>query len=59
MSKDEKELMDNYGITSERRTVYLYKGHKYDNFKDALNFATIDSGRSIESAKAKIDRSAD
>ncbi len=35
------------GITSQQKTVYLYKGHKYDNLKDfcTMNFAKIDIKR--------------
>ncbi|MBT8113464.1 MAG: hypothetical protein KJO81_05185 [Gammaproteobacteria bacterium] len=42
MTEEDNKLMDQYGITSKQKTVYLYKGHKYGNLKDALNFAKID-----------------
>ena len=45
MTEEDKKLMDQYGITSQQKTVYLYKDHKYDNLKDAISFAKIDMKR--------------
>ncbi len=42
MTEEDNLLMEQYGITSQQKTVYLYKGHKYDSLKDAINFAKID-----------------
>lgn len=45
MTEDKENLMNQYGITSEQRTVYHFKNFKYDNFKDALVYARIESER--------------
>ena len=45
MTEEDNKLMDQYGITSKQKIVFLYKGHKYGNLKDALNFAKIDMKR--------------
>ena len=44
MTEEEKELMQRFGITVEQKSVYTYKGHKYERLKDALNYAKIDAG---------------
>lgn len=43
MNEKENELAAKLGITSEQKTIYSYKGHTYDNIKDAINYAKIDS----------------
>ncbi len=45
MTEDEKKLMEQYGVTSERRTIFFYNGHQYAKLKDALNYAKIDLER--------------
>lgn len=45
MTEEEKKMMDQYGITSQQKTVYLYNGHKYDNLKDAISYAKTDTQR--------------
>ena len=45
MNKTDNELMKEYGITSETKTIYSYKQHSYECLKDALNYAEIDSKR--------------
>ena len=44
MTEEEKELMKRYGITVEPKSVYSYKGYKYEHLKDALNYAKVDPG---------------
>ena len=41
MTEEEKELMKRYGITVEQKSVYTYKGNKYEHLKDALNYAKV------------------
>ena len=43
MNEEDNKLMEQYDITSQQKTVYLYKGYKYDRLKDAINFAKIDA----------------
>lgn len=43
MSEDDKTLMAKYDITSEPKLIYSYKQHRYENLKDAINFAKIDA----------------
>lgn len=45
MTEEEKELMERYGITVERKSVYFFKGYKYEHLKDALNYARTDADR--------------
>ena len=42
MTEEEKKLMEQYGITSQQKTVYHYNGYNYDNIKDAIRYAKID-----------------
>ena len=48
MSEQEKALMTQYDITCEPKMIYSYKGNRYENFKDALNYAQIDTKRAQE-----------
>lgn len=49
MNDEEKRLIEKFGVLLEHKTIYLYKGHSYDNLKDAINYAKIDT----ESEKQK------
>ena len=51
MSQDEKAILEKYKITTEQKTVYVYEGYKYDNFKDAMNYAIIASANAGKSKK--------
>ena len=39
MTDEEKKLMDQYEITCETKTIFHYRGHRYDRLDDALNYA--------------------
>lgn len=39
MTDEEKKLMVEYGITSEPKTTFHFKGHRYDRLQDAVNYA--------------------
>jgi hypothetical protein len=41
MSEQDKTLMAQYDITSEPKIFYRYKEHRYENLKDALNYARL------------------
>ena len=45
MTDQETDLMERYGITSELRTVFVYKTYKYGRLEDALNYARLDTSR--------------
>lgn len=45
MTEDEMELMKRYDITAEQKSVYLYKGYKYEQLRDAVNYARIEDER--------------
>ncbi len=45
MNEVERKMVEQYGITFEQKTVYFYKGHKYDQLKDAIRYAKIDIQR--------------
>ena len=53
MTENDSKLTERYGITVEHKTVYSYKGHTYENLKDALNYAKMDMGRAQEGAAPK------
>lgn len=54
MSDDKKNLMEQYAITSEQKTVYHFKDFKYDNLDDALVYARKESGRKSEKNASSI-----
>ena len=39
MNREEQRLMSLYGITQSSKTTFSYRQHKFDNIKDAINFA--------------------
>ena len=45
MNEQDKKLMAEYGITSTVKTVYQYKGYRYERLSDALSYARIDTRR--------------
>ena len=45
MTNEEKRLMSQYGITQTNKTIFSYKHYKYENLKDAINFAENDRKR--------------
>ena len=51
MTDDEKrQLMERYEITISRELVYHFRGFRYGNFSDALDYAQSVTGRESESA---------
>jgi hypothetical protein len=48
MSEQDKTLMAEYGINSTVKTVYSYKGYRYDRLSDAISYARTDTRRSGE-----------
>ncbi len=38
-SEEEQKSMAEYGITHEKKSVYFYRGHKYDKLSDAIRYA--------------------
>jgi hypothetical protein len=51
MSEQDETLMAEYGITSTVKTVYSYKGYRYDRLSDALSYARTDTGSRGEAVK--------
>ena len=39
LSEQDRELMAQYNITTETKTVFCTQGYKYDKLKQALNYA--------------------
>ena len=54
MSEQDKVLMTEYGITCETQIIYRYKEHRYENLKDAVNFAKIDKQHAQEDNIHKV-----
>ena len=41
MSEEDNALMSQYGITRESKLIYSYGQHRYENLKDAVNYARL------------------
>ena len=54
MSDDEQTQMLRFGITIEHKTIYHYNRYRYDNLRDALRYAEIDTNRNNESARESV-----
>jgi hypothetical protein len=52
MSEQDEVLMAEHGITSSPKTVYYYKGYRYDRLSDALSYAKSDTRRSQEGGES-------
>jgi hypothetical protein len=42
-----KARMEQHGITTARQAVYYYKGFRYGNLMDALNYAELVTAREL------------
>lgn len=42
---ESKTLMERHGITATQQTLYHYKGFRYGNLMDALNYAELVTSR--------------
>jgi hypothetical protein len=51
-----KTLMEHHGITAAQQAVYYYKGFRYGNLMDALNYAELVTGRDDQLAAAASRR---
>jgi hypothetical protein len=49
-----EEEMEKYGITTEKRVVYLYKSYQYDRLTDAVKYAKVDAVVMKNTNKAKF-----
>ena len=54
-SQEARELMAEYGITHEQKTVYFYRGHTYDKLSDAVRYARDGLDRTPTTASASPD----
>ena len=45
ISEAEKQLLEQYGIVAETKTVFHYKGHTYEHLEHAIKYAKIDTAR--------------
>lgn len=47
MTENDQKLMERYQVTFEQKTVYYfyYKGYKYEELGDAINYAKIQGAR--------------
>ena len=54
-SEEEQELMVQYGITHEKKSVYFYQGHKYDKLSDAIRYASGSSARTPTTVSTSPD----
>lgn len=51
MTEEESLQMQEYGITEHKKSVFTYGSYKYDNLKDAVNYAKIERVRAESSPK--------
>ena len=56
MTHEESLLMKEYGITVHQKSIFTYGDYKYENLKDAVNYAKIERARaeSTSDASAKV-----
>jgi hypothetical protein len=45
MTKDDRQVMEDHGITRTRKDVFSYKAFEYDRLEDAVRFARLDVKR--------------
>lgn len=55
MSDEDKKLMTQYDFTSESKMIYSYKQHRYENLKDAVNYARLDTDVVISAQENNLD----
>ena len=48
MNEKENDSAKKLGIILKQKTIYMYKGHSYDNIKDAINYAKIDTKSDLQ-----------
>jgi hypothetical protein len=51
VSQEDKELLAQFNIKTETRTLFYSEGYKYDNLKDAVSYARL----SVERKRASDD----
>ena len=51
ISQEDKDLMQQYNIHTETRTVFYYEGYKYEKLQDAINYARLSAERERDSAE--------
>jgi hypothetical protein len=54
-SQEQHDLMQQYGITHENKSLYFYQGYKYDKLSDAIRYAKESSGGAPTTASASTD----
>jgi hypothetical protein len=47
VSAKDQELMIQYNIKKETRTVFFTEGYKYDNLNDAIRYARLSAERKL------------
>ena len=52
---EEEVLMEKFSIACETKLIYRYKQHQYNNLKDALNYARLDTQTDSEDSKQISD----
>jgi hypothetical protein len=53
MSEDERKLVEHHGITVAHEAVYHYRGCRYGNLADALNYAELVTSRERENSSSR------
>ena len=51
-----KERMEHHGITTAQQAVYYYRGFRYGNLMDALNYAELVASRALTRKRRESER---
>ena len=54
VTEEERKLMAQYSITHENKSVYFFKGYKYDRLSDAITYAKKSSSGEPAAESAPI-----
>ena len=54
MNESDKKLMQDYGITSEQRTVFFWKDYKYEKLADAVKYAKSVTERELNTGSSSL-----
>lgn len=55
MNKEDKVLIDRFGIICEKKDIYHYKKYQYGNLQDALNYAKLDQAYTDVNTARKVE----
>lgn len=54
MTDEEKQMIDQFGITNETKTIFYFRGHKYERLSDALNYAKKEVDANLQTQECEL-----